>query len=161
MNRKTIAAALFAAGFALSAPALAQMGPDGGDPDGDATLTREESAARAAAMFERMDADKDGFVTPEEMAAARPGGAPAGGPPPGGERREGMGGPRGGMGGMMMRQADTNGDGKISKDEFLAAQARRFARMDENGDGKATKEERQAFFEDMRARMMMMGGGGN
>jgi len=59
----------------------------------------------------------------------------------------------------MMRQMDANNDGKITKDEYVAAQGRRFAQMDENKDGKLTKQERNDFFEDMRARMMMRGQG--
>ena len=46
----------------------------------------------------------------------------------------------GGRGGMMMR-ADTNGDGKISRDEFTAMTEQRFARMDKNGDGFITADE--------------------
>jgi len=64
-----------------------------------------------------------------------------------------------GQGGGMMRQMDANNDGKITKDEYVAAQGRRFAQMDENKDGKLTKQERNDFFEDMRARMMMRGQG--
>jgi Ca2+-binding EF-hand superfamily protein len=46
----------------------------------------------------------------------------------------------GGRGGMMMR-ADTNGDGKISREEFLAASEQRFTRMDKNSDGFITADE--------------------
>ena len=42
-------------------------------------------------------------------------------------------GHRGGMG--MMRMADANGDGVVTRDEWLAASDARFARMDANGDG--------------------------
>ncbi|QYU70887.1 EF-hand domain-containing protein [Leptolyngbya sp. 15MV] len=44
----------------------------------------------------------------------------------------------------MLRQADTNGDGAISRAEFEAAAAQRFARMDTNGDGTVSTEERRA-----------------
>ena len=46
----------------------------------------------------------------------------------------------GGRGGMMMR-ADTNGDGKISREEFTAMMDQRFARLDKNGDGFITADE--------------------
>lgn len=160
MNRTTFfsAVAAGALSLAITLPALAQMGPGMGpmaDPYGDAAVTRAEAQAQAAQRFDTMDANKDGVLAPEEMAAMRgnrPAGAPDG-PPPGEGQRRGPGG-QGGPGGMM-RMADANGDGKISRDEFVAAQLRRFDQMDENKDGKATKEERAAFFEDMRARMMM------
>lgn len=146
--------------LSIAVPALAQAGPGGGpmvDPWGDATVTKADADARAAEMFDRMDTNKDGVLSPEEMAAMRPN-RPAGAPPaPAADaapRPEGARGPGG-----MRRMLDANGDGKITKDEFIAAQGRRFARMDENGDGKVTKEERTNFYEDMRARMMMRGQG--
>jgi len=46
----------------------------------------------------------------------------------------------GGRGGMMMR-ADTNADGKISREEFTAVMDQRFARLDKNGDGFITADE--------------------
>ena len=46
----------------------------------------------------------------------------------------------GGGGGMMMR-ADTNGDGVITREEFLAQAAERFQRMDANQDGKLSGDE--------------------
>lgn len=50
--------------------------------------------------------------------------------------------PQRGPGGMLMR-ADTNGDGVITRQEFMAASDARFARMDANEDGKLTADERQ------------------
>lgn len=47
-----------------------------------------------------------------------------------------------GPGGMLIR-ADTNGDGVITRQEFMAASDARFARMDANKDGKLTADERQ------------------
>lgn len=156
MNRNTLLSAGAAAiTFGIVGPACAQMGPMT-DPYGDAEVTRAEAGVQAGQRFDTLDANKDGILEPEEMAAMRPprpAGAPEGGPPPGAGQRRGPGGPEG-----MMRMADTNGDGKISKDEFVNAQLNRFDQMDENKDGKLTKEERTNYFEDMRARMMMRGG---
>lgn len=42
-----------------------------------------------------------------------------------------------------MKEVDTNGDGNISKEEFMANCEKRFAKMDANGDGQITAEERQ------------------
>lgn len=41
------------------------------DADGDGKVSKAEALAKAAARFDLADADKDGFVTREEMAAAR------------------------------------------------------------------------------------------
>jgi uncharacterized membrane protein YebE (DUF533 family) len=53
-----------------------------------------------------------------------------------------------------MMDADTNKDGKISHDEFMAANQKRseemFKRMDTNGDGVIDQAEKQAAFEKMR-----------
>jgi len=45
----------------------------GADADKDGTITRVEFLARPLAMFDRADANKDGFVTADEMKAAHPG----------------------------------------------------------------------------------------
>jgi len=52
-----------------------------------------------------------------------------------------QGAPRGGGRGGMMMRADTNGDGMISRAEFMAQADARFARMDKNGDGVITADE--------------------
>jgi hypothetical protein len=53
----------------------------------------------------------------------------------------------------MLKRADADGDGKVSRDEFIKAQTARlekaFARMDTDGDGKLSPEE----FADGRSRM--------
>jgi len=154
MNRTTLAAltviSLCAGAIALAAPASAQMGPV--DPFGDATVARADAAAQGARRFDTLDTDHDGNLTPAEMAAGRP------------ARPSGADRPRRGGGMGMGRMADANGDGKVSKDEYVAMQLRMFDRMDADHDGQLTKAERQAAFEQMRARMMErmsgnMGGG--
>ncbi len=57
------------------------------------------------------------------------------------------------------QQADTDGDGAISKGEFLAQAEANFAKMDGNGDGKITADEREAMKEKWKA-MHKEGGGG-
>ena len=54
----------------------------------------------------------------------------------------------------MIKRADTDGDGKVSRDEFIKAQTERlekmFARMDPDGDGKLDEQEAKAAAERMR-----------
>lgn len=54
------------------------------------------------------------------------------------------------------KKIDTNGDGVISHDEFMANSETRFKEMDTNGDGKLSKEELQAHREKMRERFKEM-----
>ncbi len=53
----------------------------------------------------------------------------------------------------IMEKVDANKDGKISKDEFLAAHAAKFDEMDTNKDGFLSEEERKAKREEHRSRM--------
>ncbi len=56
-----------------------------------------------------------------------------------------------------MAEADTNKDGKISHDEFIAASTKRaeemFKRMDTNNDGFIDQAEKEAMHEKMREHM--------
>ncbi|MFN3432728.1 MAG: hypothetical protein ACK46X_22625, partial [Candidatus Sericytochromatia bacterium] len=105
------------------------------DTNGDGLISKAEHRAMVEARFARMDADRDGSV---EAGEGRTGW---------GKRGEGRGGKakamRGGRGGGMM-MADTDKDGAISKAEFDAMSAQRFARLDTNKDGKIDATEMQA-----------------
>lgn len=46
-------------------------------------------------------------------------------------------------GGKMFEKVDTNGDGVVSKEEFMSAHEKMFAKMDKNDDGSLSKEEMQ------------------
>jgi hypothetical protein len=77
-------------------------------------------------------------------------GGPQGhGPGPDGPGMHGamMGGP-----GMVLRMADANKDGVVTKAEYDAAVKAHFDRVDTNHDGKISKEERKAARDAMRAR---------
>lgn len=158
------------------------------DPMGDKTVTKAEAQAMAGQMFDKMDAnhdgkldqadreahraerrakmfdmldtDKNGSISRDEFNAAHKDGGHGG---EGMGHGMGHGGPGEGMGhggGMMMmaRRADTNNDGAVGKDEFLAAHAKHFDMADTNHDGKLTPEERKAAHQKMRAMMGKMHG---
>jgi len=91
------------------------------DTDKDGKLSRAEVAKMPDPMFARLDANHDGFLTPEELAQGHHG-----------HGNKGFG------------HADTNGDGAISRDEALARSDKRFARIDANGDGVITQDEMKA-----------------
>jgi hypothetical protein len=82
-------------------------------------------------MFATMDADSDGFVTQDEAKAAHQ------------AMRDQAEAEGRGPGQRMFEMADTDGDGKISADEFAATAPMKFERMDANGDGVITKDEVQ------------------
>ncbi len=48
-----------------------------------------------------------------------------------------------------LKEVDTNGDGNISKAEFMAQSEKRFAKMDTNGDGQISPEERKQAHQNM------------
>lgn len=59
-------------------------------------------------------------------------------------------GERGKGGDRMFEQLDTNRDGVITRDEFIAHATKRFEAMDANKDGQVTKEEAKAHYETKR-----------
>jgi hypothetical protein len=163
MNRLFLAAMLAGAGFtaiAVVGPTAAQTAPGPrGDANGDGVITHDEAMAQADARFDRMDVNKDGKLTPDEM---RPRGPMRGGdmpPPAAAAATDGTtppapaGAGRGMMGERMFARLDTNGDGVIDRSEFRAQAERRFEMMDTNKDGKIDAAERQAA-RDAMGRMM-------
>ena len=93
-------------------------------------LTQDEYDTRTRERFARLDKNSDGIIDAAELEAAfsqnaAPRGATPGGAP--GER--------------LLRAFDTNKDGKVTKDEFLAIVTKRFAEMDLNNDGKISDED--------------------
>lgn len=104
------------------------------DADADGKLTADELAAqpgRRGPDLARLDTDGDGALSKAELAAGKP---PR-------DHHRGRGGPPGDR----LARLDTDGDGAISDAERAAAhQARateRFARLDVDGDGKVTAAE--------------------
>jgi hypothetical protein len=93
-------------------PALAQK----------AGTTRDQFVGRAAAQFQKLDADKDGKVTADELTA-------------GGKAKRAQ---------RMMKQDDTNGDGILTVDEMTAAAGARFDKRDANHNGTIDADEAPA-----------------
>ncbi len=103
------------------------------DTDGDKAISKEEAGDKWDRMG-KLDANSDGKVTLQEMAAAR--GDKGAGP--------GKGGPGKGAPGEMFKRADKNSDGKISKDEVPEEVWTRLGKLDTDGDGAVSGVEAKA-----------------
>jgi len=111
------------------------------DTDDDGELSPKEIANAAKSLL-KLDRNKDGILTEDEV---RP-------PPPGGGRRGGPGGPPPPRGGGADAKAmvesvmkfDKDGDGKVSAKELPARMARMLEEGDANKDGSLEKFEVEA-----------------
>jgi Ca2+-binding EF-hand superfamily protein len=126
----------------LAGPAMAGDQPHGdapgmrADSDGDGRVSRAEAATassqRSGDWFDKVDLDKDGYVTQEELKQAR-------------ETRHDH--RRGEMKARMderFKEADSNGDGQLSLDEAQAKMPRlaeRFTTLDADKNGMLSKDE--------------------
>ncbi len=105
----------------LLAPALLKLG----DKDGNAKLSLQEFEQAADSWYDKMDSDKKGQVTEEQLvdglnALVQPPGASGGFGPP-------RGGPPGMfLGPVLFASADTNKDGKLTREEVKALFAKWF-----------------------------------
>lgn len=113
------------------------------DQDGDGQVSREEFRGPDA-MFERMDSNQDGFVTPAEALAARPGNRSGdrSAARPERSRDERLNRPfppnrPPGGGGLSPFRMDTNHDGTLSRAEWDAF----FQAADTNGDERLDRRE--------------------
>jgi Ca2+-binding EF-hand superfamily protein len=105
------------------------------DANKDGKVTWEEGWTFIQQRFAAADPDKDGSLTLQEMEAARL--------RPGAARSEGgqMGQQHGRMVGMMFRGLDANRDGVVTLEEIRPAAEARFRAFDANGDGAVTRDE--------------------
>lgn len=94
------------------------------DGNHDGVVTLSEYLAAANAKFKELDIAGNGHVTADEIADS----------PQAHERAEHVAA-------HIAKHLDANGDGLVSKDEFLAAARQRFAKMDANGDGFISADE--------------------
>lgn len=130
-------------GASLSTAALAEKGPMGMpmggpmmnfeelDADKDGKVTKEELAANRAAKFAEADADKDGKLSADEMIAMRDKAEAA-------RKAE--------MAKAMIARIDTDKDGFVSAAEMdaMPMMDKMFDRVDDNSDGAISKEEMEA-----------------
>jgi Ca2+-binding EF-hand superfamily protein len=132
----TLAAMLGGTALAGEDPAASAKSPRQmrADTDGDGRVSRAEATAagsdRSGEWFDKLDLDKDGYITQEEMRQAR-------------ETRRTGGRERTDE---HFKSADTNGDGQLSLDEVQAKMPRlaeRFSQVDKDGNGFLSKEELQ------------------
>ncbi len=138
MKRTTaLTGALIIALAATGLPAVAQDRGDGPrgpifpfediDANGDGQITQEEIAAHAAARFAAADTDGDGALSAEELIAQREQ-----------QRTERL--QR--RAEQMIERRDANKDGRLTADEMGPRDGEgMFARLDANDDGVITKEE--------------------
>lgn len=141
MQKLAVLAAL--AFLAAAGAAQAQQPPAGRDPmarlmradaNHDGSITRAEARAAREQAFSFMDSDHDGYLSAAEREARRGG-------------REG----RSGLGAMMGRR-DGDGDGRISRVEFLGGGAPGFDRFDSNNNDVLEPGELEAARQMMAAR---------
>lgn len=112
--------------------------------------TKAEASTQAAERFARLDADKNGQVTMEEITAAHQARM---------EKRQARMAAKGKempdrpmRGARIGKRVDTNGDGQISLAEMTAQAMTRFDRIDANKDGTIDAAERTAQREERKER---------
>jgi Ca2+-binding EF-hand superfamily protein len=96
------------------------------DSNGDGAVSADEHAAGAKTMFDRMDANKDGVVTAQEMEKAHPQG----------DKKMSAS--------DKIKTIDTNGDGQLSAAEHAAGSAAMFDKMDTDHNGSLSAGEWKA-----------------
>lgn len=120
--------------FADASAAAVGGGKAALDKDADGRVTREEAAARPglARHFDQFDANKDGFLTREEIVT--------------GTHQAAV---------TFFKRVDTDSDGKISRDEAAKSAPRiskQFDLIDSNHDGFISAEELRAAWQHWQAK---------
>ena len=138
------------------------------DANGDGVLNEADKTARLAQKFDAMDSDKNGSISRAEFVTAHSAMGELGGMEGHAmgdhkmaDHGPGMGGHRMGKGGgMMLRMADADNDGAVTRDEATSAALKHFDKMDANKDGQVTKAERQVAMKAMMGARMKSNSGG-
>jgi Ca2+-binding EF-hand superfamily protein len=134
VSRCLVAVALFAGTAMAGEPPTSDAPRDEmrADTDHDGRVSRAEASAsateRSADWFDKLDLNKDGYITQDEMRQARE------------TRRANM---RGHME-ERFKEADANGDGQLSLDEAQAKMPRlatHFTDLDQDKNGLLSKDE--------------------
>ena len=124
------------------------------DANRDGVISESEIAGAAAAL-KKLDRNRDGKLTAEELRpdmsqrggqGMRPGGPEGRGP----EGRGPEGSPRPEFAGRMFEARDQNKDGVLRGDEIPQQLAERLERIDQNGDAAISREEMKKAMERMR-----------
>lgn len=125
--------------LAASANAQDQRGR-GGDTDGDGKISLQEFLAQRGRIFDRIDANHDGQITKEEIAAfqTRMENASAGAMIRSGKERRGDGGTQ------VARLAELAANGPVTRAQWDAMLTKRFQRLDTAGTGYITVEQMHA-----------------
>jgi Ca2+-binding EF-hand superfamily protein len=130
------------------------------DKNGDGKVTPdevpEERRDRFKTLLGRLDKNSDGALSKEEIAAAQPDRKPTNASKS--DTASKVDGAKGSGGRDVkqirerLKEADKNGDGKLSKEEMPERLAPMFGRLDKNNDGQVDKDELRAGLETMRER---------
>ena len=109
------------------------------DTDGDGFISKDEHAAWAASVFETMDVNNDGRLTRSEYMAVHmcPG-------QQAGSSQSPMRASADALKAERFARMDTDNNGVVFRDQFLADGQANFAAMDTNGDGKVSMAELRA-----------------
>jgi len=138
---------LLTAAIALGSAAYAQQGNPGGhfienwDANEDGQVTLAEATEKRSDIFLTFDEDDNGFLSASDYAmfdearANDHANMQQGGQGNGQGRGQGHGGQDREGQGMSMEFNDVDGDGQVSRDEFMARTPDWYATMDRNGDG--------------------------
>jgi len=137
----TSAAALaLSVGFAVAQGMPGQHFVENWDLDGDGQVTLAEAQERRTDVFASFDADEDGVLSAEEYimfdeARANDMAENAGGHGKGNKAMQQA------VNGMSLEFNDTDGNGSVSQEEFIANTGAWIEMMDKNGDGIVTTDD--------------------
>lgn len=96
------------------------------DANGDGSISLEEFQVVRLRQFDQADANSDLHLSPEEITAMQ----------------QGRQGARSVTAAPDPMRLDTDGDGRVGREEFVAAGPSAYQRLDRNGDGRIDRSDR-------------------